>query len=247
MSGAQLEDVDHDALRAYMLRRVPSLVDKVPDEQLAVSLGLMARQGNRTAPTGLGVLAFGHLPQMLRPEWGVAALRISGADLSCPITEKLDIEGNIVALFEQTIAFVKKHTAEATSLDGAEGGEFAEVAVREAVINALVHRDYRLTARVSVRIFDDRLEVWSPGGPLGQFDFLQLLERGGISFPRNPTLASLARTLGLIDQVGRGLPLIRGAAEDLGAPAPRVEVSNGDFLVVMPSRLDVVSADPHAN
>lgn len=85
-------------------------------------------------------------------------------------------------------------------------------------------------------MFADRLEVWSPGGStLSQSTPLQdLLAAGGVSFPRNPLLAITARLMGLGEQLGRGLPVLRAAvAENTGEPV-EIRSSHADVTVVIP-------------
>ena len=73
--------------------------------------------------------------------------------------------------------------------------------MREAVVNALVHRDLRRAGRIAIRRFHDRLEVWSPGSlPEGLSDVSELLREGGVPHPRNPILAAFARSLGIGEQ-----------------------------------------------
>jgi len=107
--------------------------------------------------------------------------------------------------------------------------------VREILTNALVHRDLRKSSRVLLRLFTDRLEVWSPGGPPeGVTDLEELSREGGLSQPRNPLLAASSRVLGLSEQLGRGLALL-SRASTAGA---RIEIRSSprDVLVIVPSR-----------
>ena len=114
--------------------------------------------------------------------------------------------------------------------------EYSEVAVREAVVNALVHRDLRRAGRVAVRVFSDRIEVWSPGGLAeGLTDIDDLLREGGVSHPRNPLLAAAARSLGLGEQLGRGLPVM-GRAGSSYTGRVEIRASPRDVLVTLPSR-----------
>ena len=119
--------------------------------------------------------------------------------------------------------------------------------MREAILNAMIHRDYRLTGRVSVRIFNDRLEVWNPGGMPVQLSLEHIAQHGGVSFPRNPVLAAAARSLGFIDQIGRGLPTIRRAMADVTSLPSHFGSSQSDSLVVLPSRLGARPIDDKGN
>jgi len=237
--GAELEDLDQEILRTYLRRRAPRLVDSRSPEQLAVSFGLLANTGGRPVPTVAGLIICGTLPQIRHPEWGVAVVRLKGTRISDPVTSRLDAEGNLTALLEQTLAFVRENTQTVADLvqGVAAEPEYPEPALREAVLNALVHRDYRLTGRVVVRIFDDRLEVWNPGGMPVQLSLEHLAQHGGVSFPRNPVLAAAARAMGLIDQIGRGLPTIRRVMTEATNHPAHFGTSQSDFLVVLPSRM----------
>jgi ATP-dependent DNA helicase RecG len=237
--GAEYEDLDQEDLAAYLQRRAPLLVESRPAEQLATSFGLLASTGGRSVPTVAGMVLFGTLPQLRHPEWGLAAVRFKGTRISDPVGARVDAEGNLTSLLEQALEFVREHTQSVADLVHPEDSEaeYPETALKEAVLNALVHRDYRLTGRVAVRVYDDRLEVWNPGGMPVQLSLEHLAQHGGVSFPRNPILAAAARSLGLIDQVGRGLPTIRRVMTEVTNHPAHFGTSQSDFLVVLPSRV----------
>lgn len=237
--GAEYEDLDQEGLQGYLARRAPQLVETRPPEQLAASFGLLATTGGRPVPTVAGMILFGTLPQLRHPEWGLAVVRLKGTRISDPVVQRLDAEGNLAALLEQALGFVAEHSQSVADLvnPAASEAEYPQTAVREALLNALIHRDYRMTGRVSLRIYDDRLEVWNPGGMPVQLSLEHLAQHGGVSFPRNPVLAAAARALGLIDQIGRGLPTIRRTMTDVTNQPAHFGTSQSDFLVVLPSRL----------
>ncbi len=236
VSGAELEDLDLSAMDAWMTKRAPGLRQAGSLEDAAIRLGLLAKAAPRVAPTPVGLLAFGRLPQFIQPDWGVSAAIVRGTALSDPVIARADLEGNLAALLTQVLAFLRGQvdlSGAALPLDDAE--EYSEAAIREAVVNALVHRDLRRTGRVAVRRFSDRIEVWSPGGlPEGLSDLEDMLREGGVSHPRNPLLAATARSLGIGEQLGRGLPVMAR----LGSYSRRVEIrtSPRDVLVILPSR-----------
>jgi predicted HTH transcriptional regulator len=236
VTGAELDDIDLPAMEAYVRRRAPGLVEAGTFEEAAQRLGLLTKAVPRVAPTPVGLFVFGRAPQLIVPDWGVAALAVHGTTLADPITTRLDLEGDLASLVTQTLAFVREQTGGrgAALPDGTE--EYPEGAVRETVVNALVHRDLRRTGRVAVRLFVDRMEVWSPGGPPeGLTDLEELLREGGVSQPRNPLLAATARALGIGEQVGRGLPTV-GRNGGVGVRRVEIRTTPRDVLVVLPSR-----------
>jgi ATP-dependent DNA helicase RecG len=241
LPGTQIEDLDRTALAAYVGQRAAAFGDEESSlEQRAARLGLLGKTAGRLTPTPVGLLLFGRHPQLAHPQWGVSAVAIHGRTLGDPVRVRCDLEGPVTLLLEQALDFVRDHTREVndevapTELHC----EHPEVAVREAIVNALIHRDLRRPGRVAVRVFDDRLEIWSPGGVGDALsDLEEAVQSGGVSMPRNPLLAATARMLGIGEQLGRGLVLIRRAITDGGADRLHLRATPRDFLVVMPSRL----------
>ncbi len=234
--GADLDDLDLAALEAFVARRAPRLFEAAGRDETAIRLGLLARAAPRVAPTPVGLYVFGRTPQLVVPDWAVVAVAVQGRSLADPVRTRLDLEGDLGALASQAVAFVRAEMRGHGAAPGIEGDEYPELAVREAVVNALVHRDLRRPGRVAVRVFRDRLEVWSPGGPpegLGDLD--ELAREGGVSSPKNPILAATARALGLGEQIGRGLCAM---AHAVSTSAQRLEVRTTprDVLVIVPSR-----------
>jgi len=233
VSGAELDDLNLGALDSFIAQRAPTLLAASSRDEAAVRLGLFARVAPRLVPTLAGLYLFGKLPQTLFPEWGVVCMASGGTTLLEPIMARVDLDGALPALIDGSRAFIREQTGAAEASDG----EYLDAAVREVIVNALIHRDLRKPSRVAVRMFADRLEVWSPGGPPeGLADLEELGREGGVSSPRNPLVASVARHLGYGEQLGRGLLLVvqRGAA----SLEQRVEIrcSPRDVMVLLPSR-----------
>jgi len=104
-----------------------------------------------------------------------------------------------------------------------ERPELPEEALREAVVNALAHRDYRSTANVQVYIFQDRVEIVSPGGlPAGMIK----ADLGKKSIPRNPLLFSILYRMNAVEHIGSGINRIHSACKDYGIKAPVVQVED---------------------
>lgn len=243
VAGSTLDDLDLPALHAFVKRRIPNLAAELDTGALdrgAQRLGLVGTMGSQVIPTVVGLIAFGSMPQLVRPEWGVACIRVRGANLADEVASRDDIEGPLTTLVERTLEFVRSNTRVAPNLlrPAEPAGEYPEAAVREALLNGLLHRDYRLSGRVSLRIFNDRLEVWSPGGLALPLSLDELAQHGGASFPRNPLLTATARTLGLVEQVGRGVPLIRKALGEATSLPVQFHTSQTEVRVVLPSYIN---------
>ncbi len=235
--GAVLEDLDLTAASEYLTRRAPKLLERQPIEQLLERIGFVARG----VPTVAGLLLFGDFPQIHRPEWGVVAVQFDGRLLTDTVTARVDLEGTLSEMAEAAEAFVVDHSQSLPDqVDPRETAEeYSRGAVREALANALIHRDWGLPGRIAVRLFTDRLEIWSPGGPPPSLAIPldALSSDGGVSLARNPLIASTCRHQGLGEQLGRGLPTLRRQVTEAAGQPPMITSSKIEVCVVVPSAL----------
>ena len=112
--------------------------------------------------------------------------------------------------------------------------ELPEPAVREAIVNAVCHRDYASAASVQVMLFKDRLEIWSPG-PLPKGMTLAKMYKRHKSYPANPLLAYAMFLRKYVEQTGTGTGDIIARCREWGLPDPQWQVEDGeDFVMVMP-------------
>ena len=112
--------------------------------------------------------------------------------------------------------------------------ELPEPAVREAIVNAVCHRDYASAASVQVMLFKDRLEIWSPG-PLPKGMTLAKMYKRHKSYPANPLLAYAMFLRKYVEQTGTGTGDIIARCREWGLPDPKWQVEDGeDFVMVMP-------------
>ena len=129
------------------------------------------------------------------------------------------------------MAFVQRNTSMAVKIEGklerTEKWEYFIEAVREAVTNAVCHRDYAESGNVVVKIYDDRLEVSNPGGlPAGMT--VEDLKQPHESKPRNKLVAD-AFLIKYIEQFGTGIRRILNDCQEAGVPEPGVRVAGGRF------------------
>ena len=152
------------------------------------------------------------------------------------ILDDLMVEGNLISAVDEVMKFIMKHISVRYEFEGKarrkEIWEYPLEALREAVINAIVHRDYRIPANVQVGIYDDRIEIWNPGKlPLG-INIEDLYKKEHQSVIRNQLIAQVFYDIGFIEKYGSGTTKIIELCKKHHLPLPEFkEVFNG-FLVV---------------
>ncbi len=198
------------------------------------TLRLVTRHQGRQVPTVGGMILFGADRERHFPDAWIQAGRFGGIDKS-RIVDRTEIHTLPVRAVEEAIAFVQKHTlhgAEIGSVRRKERWNLPPVAVREAVINAVVHTDYaQRGAPLRLSIFDDRLEVENPG--LLPFGLTLEDLPHGVSKLRNRVIGRVFHALGLIEQWGSGIQRMCAACREAGLPAPVFEELATRFRVTI--------------
>ncbi|MDQ3712007.1 MAG: hypothetical protein M3388_07285 [Acidobacteriota bacterium] len=178
-----------------------------------------------------GIVLFGKDPARFYPNQIVKIGRFGGSDDDLKFQEV--VEGNLLRLLRETAEqlnrkfFVKPIDFE--GLQRVERGEYPVAAVREILLNALVHRDY-MGSSVQIRIYDDKFWVWNEG-TLPEGLSLESLKRVHSSRPRNPLIADVCFKGGYIDSWGRGTLKIINACREAELPEPNITEQDGGFLV----------------
>jgi len=135
---------------------------------------------------------------------------VFGTTDSAMIIDRHESDGDILELIEEAQRYVLKNIHIGMRLDGLYRVDVPEISVealREAIINAFCHRDYRDPDYVQVAIFKDRVEIRNPGGLFGGLTIADL-RRGHVSKRRNPLICEMFRRIHMVEAWGRGIPLI---------------------------------------
>ena len=198
------------------------------------TLRLLIKYQGRKVPTVGGMLLFGRERDRYFPDAWVQAGRFQGTDKT-RITDTLEIRTFPVRAVEEAIAFVQKHALhgmEIGTVHRKERWNLPPVAVREAIVNAIVHTDYaQHGAPIRVSIFEDRLEVENPGLlPFG-LTVDDLLH--GVSKLRNRVIGRVFHELGLIEQWGSGIQRMVAVCRDAGLALPVLEEIGTHFRVTI--------------
>lgn len=207
-----VSDIDMPALNEYLEKYYGKRADEfdIPISQLLENLQIMT-DGKVTLA---GLLFFGKHPQMFEPSFVIKAVSFFGNDMGgMEYRDSKDIIGTIPRMFSEGMAFLKAnlHSLQAGQSFNSVGKlEISEIALRELLQNALVHRDYLLQAPIRIMIFDNRVEIVSPGGLPQGVDVNSI--RFGKTQQRNPLISSFcAKTM---DYRGLGTGIIRAIKEE---------------------------------
>lgn len=204
--GTSINDVDSRLFASYIRKVYECEVENfgIPYEQLLNNLRIMDEQGHLTLA---GLMFFGKQPQKYCPSFMIKAVSFYGNDLGgMEYRDSKDIEGTIPEMFEQGMMFLKSnlHQVQAGQNFNSVGKlEVSQVALEEILQNALVHREYIKTAPIRLLIFDNRVEIISPGALADGLtvDDIKL----GITFQRNQLIAGFCAKTMLYRGLGSGL------------------------------------------
>ena len=239
---SSLLDFDRRVLEEYLARhaeRGRPVKERLEDH--LIDIGAMTEDGTATVA---GLLLFGKRPQTYLPQSGVVFVKFRGKDPRgrdglAGYDRRVALEGAVPRLMEQAWQLVwdtMKVEAVVTGLKRQELPEYPQFAVREALINALCHRDYRLKGRrVEIRMYEDRLEVISPGGLPGYMTLDNLVEE---HFSRNPRLVAGLFQWGYIEELGLGIDHMIEEMLQFGHPPPEFQATPYSFTVKLYNTLD---------
>lgn len=189
------------------------------------------------------ILLFGLYPQAYFPQLCITAIVVPGNEIGQlgeageRFLDNQRIEGSIPDMLNEAIKFVRKNMRNKTIINAETGRredrtEYPITAVREAIINALVHRDYSVHTEgmpIQIIMYEDRMEIRNPGGIYGRTRVNQL----GKVQPdtRNPVLASALEVLGVTENRYSGIPTIRREMNNYNLQEPEFLDERGNFVV----------------
>ena len=195
-------------------------------------------------PTLASIMTFSIYPQTYFPQLCITAVALPGTEMGSTgddgerFIDNKRITGAIPDMLDEAVEFVRKNSRTKTIIDSngkrADKPEYPIKAVREAILNALVHRDYSIhTENVPIRIemFRDRMEITNSGGLYGKITIDAL----GKVRPetRNAALANILELLSVTENRYSGIPTMRMEFLNAGLPAPIFTVNHGEFKVIM--------------
>jgi ATP-dependent DNA helicase RecG len=235
---ADLSELDTALLERYFVevRRLDYPRNLDERARLLVNLGFASHSGGRVVPTVAGLLLFGERPQDRLPSATVKCAFFYGLHQGEQLRDRADVEGPLPRLIDESASFVARNRRLVPRMEGVRRRdipEYPEYSVREAIANAVAHRDWALEgAKVRLFMFDDRLEMWSPG----RLPPPVTLERLGYEqFSRNRLIARVLFQLGYMEEVGLGIRRIREEQAALGLPPAEFREEGFSFVITLRS------------
>jgi len=220
VSGATLADLDRRRLRNYYGDIRQQAVPPDKDEEAWQSLLVNTEIITAEAITVGGMLLFGKTPNRFLPYAGIDAVAYPGTEPDYEAQERATLRGPMVPMFnesgevidsglvEQALYFVRRNTRMDVQLEGGrriERPAYPVEALREAIVNALIHRDYLFTGTdIELSLYSDRLEIVSPGSlPNG---ITPVHRRAGVRALRNQMIKDVMRDYKYLEHMGMGVP-----------------------------------------
>ena len=238
-----LSYMDREILDKYIVekKQAKPKFSKLNEEQIYEMLNIKRDERFTLA----AVMNFALYPQGVFPQLGITAVVVPGYSIGElgnsgeRFVDNKRIEGTISEMLEEAMVFCKRNMKIKTIIDSKTGKrndrtEYPINAVREAILNALIHRDYSVHTEgtpIQINFFTDRLEIHSPGGLYGRMTVEQL----GKARPdlRNPTLATMAESLNQAENRYSGIPTIRMEMKEYGLPEPEFKNGRNEFVVTL--------------
>ena len=246
---ASLKVLDQELVETYINRlkaekpNISVLADETIYELMSITKGGMV--------TLSSLMLFCKYPQAYFPQLCITAVVLPGEEVGETgeygerFIDNKRIEGNIPEMLDQALAFVRKNMRTKTIINPDSGKredrtDYPIMAVREALINTLVHRDYSIYTEgmpIQILMYPDRIEIRNPGGIYGRLRVDQL----GKMQPdtRNPVLATALEVMGLTENRYSGIPTIRRSMKDFNLKDPVFSDERGTFTVILYNRESV--------
>jgi ATP-dependent DNA helicase RecG len=232
---ATLDDIDRSAIDYFLKKAITT--DRMPitslndsTEDILYNLNLITDEGKLK---NAALLLFGKRPSKFftLPDFRIGRFIRSEHDL---ITQDI-IEGNIIEMADKVVELLKAKylmsPIDYKGLDRIETLELPEDALREAVFNAIIHKDY-MGVHIQLKVYNDRLELWNEGN-LPDALTVETLVLPHRSYPRNRNIANTFYKAGFIESWGRGISKITVGFKRVGAKAPTFENNDGGVLITM--------------
>lgn len=238
---ARVEDLDRDKIRKFIARANETGRRKIPGDEKPLQVLDKMELLKDGKPTWAAFLLFRGEEKRFHTQ---SALHCGRFKEETVVIDDRMIEETLIEQIDEAMDFIRKNINVKFVMTGKperdQVWDYPLDALREALINAVCHRDYTMPSNAEVRIYDDELTIWNPGGlPLGLT--IEDLYKPHRSILRNKGVGAVFYDMGLIEQWGSGIGKMRGLCEKAELPAPMFEELQNGFQVTF--RKDVYTEE----
>lgn len=255
-----LSDLDMEALQNFIetVKKDRPNFAKFDEKVALEKLGILKKVEGEYVPTLAGLLCFRICPDLILPQLVITAAVIPGfeigqvGELGERFLDNKKITGTIPQIIKTAVEFVTRNMKKRTIIRDDTGQrddkfEYPIAAIREAIINALVHRDYSVhteSSYISIRMFNDRLEIMNPGGLYGDLTIENL--NNVINPPvRNKNLVRILEEMGELENRSSGIATMIKEMRGLRLEPPIFEDRRGNFIVIFKNHHFLTKEDQH--
>jgi|GEM_PF-321167 len=234
VTAAGFEDLDKKKIDEY-LKNIGVEVEEKYREKVLKDKGILVESSGKLVPTAAGMLMFGKDPQYFIISSGVRLVKFQGKNIGSVIMDQKEVKGTIPEMIDESWKFIFKNMDARSKVEGLKREDYTEypaIAVREAIANAIVHRDYSIDgSQVRIFIFDDRIEIYTPGGlapgvTIANMEYTQ--------YSRNKYITQMLMHLGqYIEKLGAGIKRIKSSLKHSGLREPIFFDTGVDFILTM--------------
>ncbi len=232
--GSSVDDLDKEKVRNFYLKVLNKNIEalEIDLNRFYQNIKIARMQDEKIFATVAGILLFGKSPQDLLPNSKISAVRFTGNSVSSGIIDRKELTGTLPELVNAAEAFFLRNINSSSEFKGTirkDRYEYPVEVFRELIVNAVVHRNYSISgAQVRVFIFNDKLEIRSPGRLPNTITLENI--RYGNHFTRNPLIAKLMINLGYMEDIGLGIPKVYDLMFEHNQTEPFFEIIDHEFI-----------------
>ena len=232
VQAVELKDLSREALKLYQARaKFGAAVGSEKFQRLLRQQGILVEADGKIVPSGFGLVLFGKEPGHAMPQ----ARLLARADLADGKSSRMEFGHAMVLVPGELEAWLNKalpSTLDRSRMERREQVDLPFEMIREAVVNALIHRDYEIVGqKCQLVVNEDTISVKSPGGPIPPITLEQMRSFSAPMKSRNPILHYVFARMGMAEEQGYGLSSLKKHSEKLGLPLPSYSME-GDSLVL---------------
>lgn len=235
---ALISDIDESKVREYLLR-FKNIKETIDIKRFLMNHSYMVNGGLQVK--NAAIMIFGSNPQKFVPQMKVSLSIFPSTTVTAEFVKK-ELVGSLYELYQQALVEIQKSTQTYSFIEGAERIDVPEYpleAIREALINALVHSDYSSrSTELFVKIFTDRIEITNPANFPFENSSFEEIKKTKLSKRRNPLLAEFLESMKLMEKEGRGLTVMEEIMHEHGLPLPIFEADKTTFRLILKNQPD---------